>query len=139
MKLTWFSDDWVIARELDSEVLNREREINLSAFWLIWLFWFELMMTVTSSRSTLLAKSSLMFLNLLFTSRNVWSVYRHILTNSCKSIALYRLAAGLSFEHVEQPDPIQSSGWTKNFVRRVGSGFSYCSTFKSDPRDCLKP
>jgi hypothetical protein len=49
-----------------------------------------------------------------------------------------RLAAGLGFEHVGQPDPIQSSGWTKNFVRRVGSGFSYCSTFKSDPRDCSK-
>jgi hypothetical protein len=49
-----------------------------------------------------------------------------------------RLAAGLDFGHVGQPDPIQSSGWTKNFVRRVGSGFSYCSTFKSDSRNCPK-
>ncbi len=83
-------DDWVIARELDSdsEISNREREVDLSAFWLIWLFWFELTMTVTlSSRAASLKNPSR--LDLLFTSLSVWLVYLHILTNSCKSVALY--------------------------------------------------
>ncbi len=92
MKFTWFSDDdWVIAREFDSnsssEISNREREIDRS------LFWFELTMTVISSSraasSALFSKSSLIFLNLLFTSLSVWFVYLHILTNLCKSVALY--------------------------------------------------
>jgi hypothetical protein len=42
----WFSDDWVIAREFDSdsnsEISNRKREIDRS------LFWFELTMTMIS-------------------------------------------------------------------------------------------
>jgi hypothetical protein len=50
-------------------------------------------MTIISSfhvtSSTLSSKSSLIFLNLLFTFLNVWFVYLHILTNSCRSMTLY--------------------------------------------------
>ncbi len=43
-----------------------------------------------------------------------------------------RLAAGLGFEHVEQPDSIQISSRTWFFVRRVESNLICCSTFELD-------
>jgi hypothetical protein len=54
------------------------------------------------------------------------SMISRIMIKKIRSEQKTSVAAGLGFEHVEQPDPIQSSGWTRISVQLSGLDKIFC-------------
>jgi hypothetical protein len=49
-----------------------------------------------------------------------------IVKNKIKVASIFSVTAELGFGHVEQPDPIQSSGWTRISVQLSGLDKDFC-------------